>query len=546
MGEADEGRENALAYGQRMKALFEACAGPPNVTQKRLAAALFIAEGTLSRYLAGERIAPESTLDLFIAFLADHGRPLDDGERAGLHALREEARRTSSQPAVRLAYTQDIVRELHAVVAKLIQEQEQDRALGRARGRAAAADLAERRERARAEADPADGELEAARAEPPSAREELAPERAPARTRQAATAEELTSLTSRLAAAEWEHGRLVELVGIQERRLRDAASHSLGVEDDCSRVRDKAADLARELATLRRQVETLNAERFHPVAVRVLGLAGPPEDPRHGPALSAPQTPTAIASWQTTDAITMPPPRGETLPPERSLLGRLRARWDGSPDDREAANRRRRRVRVLMLVAAIAALVVGTARWSGAHQDATADLHAPPCATAGPVQRDCVAHESGQVTGKRSEGGDPPDLELTILHASGRNAIYTVGEDIYKAARPGSTADLRVWRGRVTAITVAGTTDRQSAHLDWPEIRTAILIGLGTALAGYTVLRRRRGPSQMSVIGSLFAAVWTGLAAAMAIGVTTLPALLAGAAFWLFGAAVTAVFIGVA
>ncbi|MFB6888737.1 hypothetical protein ACFCX4_05395 [Kitasatospora sp. NPDC056327] len=537
MGEADEGHENALVYGQRMRALFEACGRPPDVTQKRLAAALFIAEGTLSRYLAGKRIAPERILDLFIAFLADHGQPLDDRERTGLHELREEAQRTSSQPAVRLAYTQGVVRKLRAEVAQLIQEQEQERAVRQARERAAAADLAEERGLRRAEADAADKELEAAR-------EELDRERVRAERQEAATAEELVSLRSRLTVAEQERGRLVELVRVQEKKLRDAASYSRGIEDDYSRVREKAADLARELATVRHQVEMLNAEQVHPTAAHVLRLAGAPGELRVTPTVSAPETPAAIASQQTTGTPAVPPPRRNTPSGERRPPGRLRARWTGFPNDREASNRRRRR-RVLMLVAAVAALSVGVARWPGEHRDATADLYAPACAVASPLQEGCVVHEKGQVTDKHSEGSDPPDLDLTILHESGHSATYTVGGDIYNAAQHGSTADLKIWKGRVTAITVAGKTDRQPADLDWPEIWTALLIGLGTALSGYTLLRWRRGPNQMSVIGILFAAAWTGLVAAISLGVTTLLALLGGAAFWLFGAAIAAVFIGI-
>ncbi|PWS50889.1 hypothetical protein DLE01_15700 [Streptomyces sp. FT05W] len=76
-------------------------------TQKEIAAAVHVAQATLSRYLGGERTAPVGFVVALEGFLARQGRPLEAGVRAELHELCALAHQASGSPAVQLAHLKE-------------------------------------------------------------------------------------------------------------------------------------------------------------------------------------------------------------------------------------------------------------------------------------------------------------------------------------------------------------------------------------------------------------------------------------------------------
>ncbi|MEU9529669.1 MULTISPECIES: hypothetical protein [Streptomyces] len=96
----------AAAYAAALRAAVNGFTGQGG-TQKEIAAAVHVAQATLSRYLGGERTAPVSFVVALEGFLARQGRPLEAGVRAELHELCALAHQASSSPAVQLAHLKE-------------------------------------------------------------------------------------------------------------------------------------------------------------------------------------------------------------------------------------------------------------------------------------------------------------------------------------------------------------------------------------------------------------------------------------------------------
>ncbi|MDG4859033.1 hypothetical protein P8605_12860 [Streptomyces sp. T-3] len=82
------------------------------VTQRALASSVHVVPSTVTRYLNGERIAPQGFVDQCAAFLEEQGIRLSGEERERLHSLRRAAQAASTSAETRLLHAKEELEQL--------------------------------------------------------------------------------------------------------------------------------------------------------------------------------------------------------------------------------------------------------------------------------------------------------------------------------------------------------------------------------------------------------------------------------------------------
>ncbi|MEU1283357.1 hypothetical protein [Kitasatospora sp. NPDC005856] len=190
--------------------------------------------------------------------------------------------------------------------------------------------------------------------------------------------------------------------------------------------------------------------------------------------------PTAGAR-RVTDRVPAPPVR---TPPPRP---HVRSHQKGHPVARVAA-------RLLLVLTGLATVALGFSWFVDAYDEAFAYRGAPACiSSASAPVTDCTTHETGRVTGKKRRSNDDSiSYEVTISREAAPTATYIVTDGLYGSVRTGVDVDFTLWRGRVVEVSYQG---HRSPIIDTPwhtHLKLALLVGAGTALVVFTLLRGHR------------------------------------------------------
>ncbi|MEU3351021.1 hypothetical protein [Streptomyces sp. NPDC037389] len=117
-------------------------------------------------------------------------------------------------------------------------------------------------------------------------------------------------------------------------------------------------------------------------------------------------------------------------------------------------------VRVVVLAVSVLGLVHVPSWVEDAYRDRVVYERAPLCPAGGPAGADCFERVKGEVVDMGTRGcpgdGCPPE-EQRLRVRYGRDTVWlTVKGSTYDAARRGTPADVRLWRGTMTRVEVGG------------------------------------------------------------------------------------------
>ncbi|MDT0452142.1 hypothetical protein [Streptomyces hesseae] len=117
-------------------------------------------------------------------------------------------------------------------------------------------------------------------------------------------------------------------------------------------------------------------------------------------------------------------------------------------------------LRVVVLAVSVLGLVHAPSWVEDAYRDRVTYERAPQCPADGPAGADCFEWVKGEVVDMGTRGcpgdGCPPE-EQRLRVRYGQNTVWlTVKGSTYDAARRGTPADLRLWRGTVARVEVGG------------------------------------------------------------------------------------------
>lgn len=236
-------------------------------TQNKMATALHISPGTLSRYLSGHRVATRATLHDMRAFLAKHKPPLRDIDWANLDALCERAHAASGSPAVQLIQLKeehtrlrDELTRVRDELNRVREEQQQDHHVAEERLAALeeqALDLADQLREALARAHTAESERNLLEDRVTEQDESLRH----VHGLEAELARQQEQALARAHDMESERNRLQDRVTEQEQNLRHAQDYIHGMEAELTQQKEEASRLLREVAVLRAQNRRLLEEQ---------------------------------------------------------------------------------------------------------------------------------------------------------------------------------------------------------------------------------------------------------------------------------------------
>ncbi|WP_188309929.1 helix-turn-helix domain-containing protein [Streptomyces sp. CBMA123] len=362
-GQASSGEDRNKAtteagrkYASALRAAFDRCVKAGGVTQDQLARAVGYAPATVSRYLSGQRTAPEQFLDGFLNFLKAHDAPVDDKRRDDLRDLRRAAQAAGSA-SEQVLVLQEFLDQARSRVQDLKSLLRDERAEHAEERRAAAADLQTRITAHQAEAERLYRLLERERTERANERH--------------AAAAETQALTAGIERSEATRTALEKQLAEQRGQLDAAATLVHGLHTDLEHADGRATTaeaqlvtVRRELRTLRRQVERLQAE---PAPA---GVVPDPEMLATAQArVHSSQQRHAGAGRQTTRPV---PPRG------RARGGPGPFRKPRRPSVSDTPQRMGRAAETVMGVLAATAIAaqLGTYRWVASHWDSTHSLPA--------------------------------------------------------------------------------------------------------------------------------------------------------------------------
>ncbi|GGP39120.1 hypothetical protein [Streptomyces abikoensis] len=121
-------------------------------------------------------------------------------------------------------------------------------------------------------------------------------------------------------------------------------------------------------------------------------------------------------------------------------------------------------VRVVVLAVAVLGLAHAPSWVEDAYRDRAAYERASQCPAGRPAGADCFEQVKGEVVGMATRGcpgdGCPPQEQRLHVRYGSDTVWLTVNGGTYDAARRGTPADVRLWHGTVTRVTVRGhTTD---------------------------------------------------------------------------------------
>ncbi|WP_406263007.1 hypothetical protein OHT93_00220 [Streptomyces sp. NBC_00191] len=324
----DEVSAHARRYGAELTR-FLADTGQ---TQASLVKSVYISQAAVSRYLAGRRVAPQTFLDAFAAFVRDCGVTLSKEQFAHLTELRKRAQRASNGAATQVLYWQELTDQLKAEVDRLSEE------LGQARDELAARE-------------PVAQSLAAAW-------EEAAGLAARLTTVEA----ELSEARTRAEAAKADRDRLADQAAGQQDQLEHAAAYSRELERDLAGEQERVKALQTELQALQRQVQRLLDEppeavpgAGNPSAVP-LSVAAPSEGAptlaQAGAPFAVPASvpmpdwqPAPVRRWRPETELPYPGPWNHVDPhlaTQRDRLALLRTAWGEFKKDLKPIRRRLR------------------------------------------------------------------------------------------------------------------------------------------------------------------------------------------------------------
>ncbi|MFJ8888547.1 helix-turn-helix domain-containing protein [Streptomyces sp. NPDC102402] len=267
MGGSEEGAAGA-AYAAALREVvdgFLAAGG----TQKDIAAALYVSQAALSRYLSGDRVASYDILRRLRAFLDDRGLLWDQEMDELLDALCGQAHATSGSPAVQLV-------QIREELARLRDEQQQ----------------------AKQVADTRLADLE---------------------TKARDLAAQLAQALDHARTTEGARALLQEQVREQDESLRHAQDYIHQIEADLSEQREQARLLQQQVGVLRAQNQRLVEEQTQPVSgvsTQDTGLEVAVAMSKNAPAEISPD-PTAVPLWASLERTgpVYPPPRNPSVRP---------------------------------------------------------------------------------------------------------------------------------------------------------------------------------------------------------------------------------------
>jgi hypothetical protein len=172
---------------------------------------------------------------------------------------------------------------------------------------------------------------------------------------------------------------------------------------------------------------------------------------------------------------------------------------------------------VLVLLAGLAATVLGFSWYVDAYDRVGAYRVAPACGTAAAAPgTDCVWHETGRVTARKTAGGsDSTDYNLTVARETAPEDTYQVDPDLYYETKVGADLDLTVFRDRVAELSYRGHSSDNPITPWLTSAEVALLVGLGSALTTSGLVWSQVGPrvsplalgsilTFLSAMGSLF------------------------------------------
>ncbi|MFD4660613.1 hypothetical protein ACFWP2_33940 [Kitasatospora sp. NPDC058444] len=170
--------------------------------------------------------------------------------------------------------------------------------------------------------------------------------------------------------------------------------------------------------------------------------------------------------------------------------------------------------RMLLVLTGLATVALGFSWFVDAYDEAFAYRSAPACtasvSTPATPATDCTTHETGRVTGKkRTSTEDSVSYEVTISREVAPTATYLVTDGLYGSVRTGVDVDFTLWRGHVVEVSYQG---HRSPITDTPwrtHLKLALLIGAGTALTVFTLLRGHRDGWIVPATACLFLAFFT-------------------------------------
>ncbi|MFE6867170.1 hypothetical protein ACFVFS_11460 [Kitasatospora sp. NPDC057692] len=204
----------------------------------------------------------------------------------------------------------------------------------------------------------------------------------------------------------------------------------------------------------------------------------------------------------------------------------------------------------LLILAGLAATVLGFTWFAGADLRVYGYRSAPPCsAKADQPATGCVRIETGTVTAKAVHAGAGPaagdpaaSLTVTVAREAAPTRSYKVGAAFHQDVEIGTTVDLTIFRGRVAALTYQGHR-ADNPNASFPVLLgVALLVGLGSATASHGLSWPRLGPAaaRFAAVGALavvfaffgcFALVWLPLTPVLLLALPAFLWLTATAAF---------------
>lgn len=214
----------------------------------------------------------------------------------------------------------------------------------------------------------------------------------------------------------------------------------------------------------------------------------------------------------------------------RRLTGRQRAGAD-------------RRLRLLMILAVravalllgLTACVLGVMQAIDGHKKQFPERYASPCpsGSAQSSRADCVSRETGRVENKTR---DEKTARLIFSRSSGKKQTVAVNDELYEAVRPGSPAELAIWKDRIVKISIAGRSDTVRPGGIWMTVLwVGLLIGLGAFIVALALKARAGIPWVAIFFLAPFSVFWTGLCSVIPIGTTSWWGLTWCILFWLPG-----------
>ncbi|MFF0008716.1 caspase domain-containing protein [Streptomyces tibetensis] len=147
--------------------------------------------------------------------------------------------------------------------------------------------------------------------------------------------------------------------------------------------------------------------------------------------------------------------------------------------------------RLVLLLIGLATSMAGITLATGHYRELAQYPHVPLCKSGARSDQECIKVETGQVTAKRllSDNGA---YGLTVKQASGTTEEHVVSFDVNHAARIGSRAEIKFWRGEVVEVSVRGESE-EYVSVSGAGWGYSFLAWYGIGFVTWALLKRTRG-----------------------------------------------------